>query len=141
MAQCPGGYYWKVVSHMDPHWEQNNFVSLLMTKWVWVHPERVCRWHQAEWCSWSSRKKGWETSKVSLNQPHEFQQGQAQGLKVITSIHCYHSSRLNHHTVSISSQETLSTDKFCRASLCVLEFNLSWRKWLDTYAVEDTPKT
>ena len=53
--------------------------------WDWVHPQQVCRWHQAVWCGWHAGGKGrhsegpGQAAEVGLREPHEIQQGQAQG--------------------------------------------------------------
>jgi len=31
---------------------------VLAQSWDRVHPQQVCRWHQAEWCSWHPRSMG-----------------------------------------------------------------------------------
>ena len=58
--------------------------SLSMTR-QWVHPEQVCWWHQAEWCTWYNRRKGcypegpvpaWE---VGSHEHNEAQHVQVQG--------------------------------------------------------------
>lgn len=32
--------------------DQHCLISSLMTQQDWVHPQKVCRWHHAEWCHW-----------------------------------------------------------------------------------------
>ena len=51
-----------------------------------MHPQKVCRWHQAEYCGWYSRGKGWhpegpwQTGEVGPCESHEGQQHQVQDL-------------------------------------------------------------
>ena len=50
-----------------------------------MHPQQVCRQHQAEWCSWHTRRTGYypegpgQAREVGPCEPHEVQQGQMQG--------------------------------------------------------------
>ena len=53
---------------------------------IWVHPQQVCRWHQAEWCgrhAWGRNgmpsQGTWTSWRGSLCEPREVQQGQVQG--------------------------------------------------------------
>ena len=50
-----------------------------------VYPQQVCRWHQAEWYGWDTRRTGChpegpgQAGEVALCEPHEVQQGRVQG--------------------------------------------------------------
>jgi len=50
-----------------------------------VHPQEIWSWHQAEWCSWHTRGKGWlpegprQAWEIGPCQRHELQQDHVQG--------------------------------------------------------------
>jgi len=55
-------------------------------QWDWVYSQQVCWWHQAEWCRWSTRRKGCHPEgpgqawKMGLQELNEIQHDQVQGV-------------------------------------------------------------
>jgi len=74
---------WSPTASFSLNWRHRDFMGGYRY-WDWVHPQQVCRWHQAEWCSWHTRRTECypdgpgKAREVALQEPHEIQQVQVQ---------------------------------------------------------------